>query len=80
MLYIYLLYIKLRNLFIIISISRLINKKNIFIFLSPLLILHLNIGDKYLNRFLLLFHGKTRIKKKMKERTISQVIVKDVEQ
>lgn len=79
MLYIYLLYIKLRNLFIIISISRLINKKNIFIFLSPLLILHLNIGDKYLNRFLLLFHGKTRIKK-MKERTISQVIVKDVEQ
>lgn len=63
MLYIYLLYIKLRNLFIIISISRLINKKNIFIFLSPLLILHLNIGDKYLNRFLLLFHGKRRIKK-----------------
>lgn len=64
MLYIYLLYIKLRNLFIIISkLSRLINKKNIFIFLSPLLILHLNIGDKYLNRFLLLFHGKTRIKK-----------------
>lgn len=64
MLYIYLLYIKLRNLFIIISkLSRLINKKNIFIFLSPLLILHLNIGDKYLNRFLLLFHGKRRIKK-----------------